>query len=591
MKTPITHRSPAPAAPPPPEPRHVWQWVVLAALVAAGVASWAMFYFDFAMPNPDFTGFREMARAIYTGTPPDTWKRMPAYPLAIGAVAAVLPLSLPYVHAGLIVNFAFSVGSLIFLYLLAHRLIGRAALVVVAALIVTPYFSLMVAQPLLEPLLGFCLILGLYLMSRGSGWAYAVGSYASLSRYEGALLIPVKWGLDMSTSPRRWARHTLMAALATLPLVLWTAFTTWAARGEGGNAYADEISGIAKLAWVKVPLMFTPWAPLGESRPIDLYPVLALAAVGLAVSLRRFPRMSLAILATFAGYTAVHIVFPVYRPRYAYPVLWVMPFYAVTGGDFLARLLWPRLRKHRVLSITLSATACVVAALWLVNGTADFGMIRNLKPWQSRPQYLLLPLVGVAALIAFSLLAVRERWVTRAALGLCLAALLYVPSLRGAEVRAREQGYFRHENIQYRLAADWLTDHLKPGEKATIPTGKFKFFQDRPPLDDAVINAPDLASRTSDAFVEELRRRGITYVVMTSMLTLPADEGHPNYARDLYWYHSMNSTPFEPFRGGRPVPGFDLIATLDVPADMVIQVEPVYIYRLQPDTPHVAPPQ
>ena len=587
MKPPLIHQPPAPAAPPAPEARRAWQWVFVAALVACGVVSWAGFYFDFAMPNPDFTGFREMARAIYAGEPPETWKRMPAYPLAFGAVAMVLPASLfpggVYLHGALIVNFVLSAASLVVLYLLAHRLIGRAAVVVVVGLLLTPYFSLMVAQPLLEPLLGLSYLLGLYLMTmrgRASGWAYAVGSYAALSRYEGALLIPVKWGVDLTTSPRRWARHTLLAALAGLPLVLWTGFTMWVGRGEGAGAYVEEVSGIAALGWAKIPLMFMPWTPLGDARLIDLVPVLGLAAVGLIVSLRRFPRMSLAIVALFVGYTAIHIVFAVYRPRYAYPVLWVVPFYAVTGGDWLVRLVWPVVARRPRLAMTLSVLAGLLAAAWLVNGWLDFGPLRRLKPWQSRPQYLFLPLAGAAAMVAFACLAVRERWVTRVALGLCLAALLWVPSLRGAAARGWEQGYFRHENLQYRLAADWLVQHLGPDEKAAVPTGKIKFFQDRPELRDAVINGPDFAADDFDAFVDELHTRGVAVVVMTSTLRLPTDDGHPNYHRDLFWYYDLNNQLFEPFRGGASVEGFELIETLDVPGEMVVQVEPVYLYRV-----------
>lgn len=558
-----------------------WEWCVLAVLIVGGLLSWARYYMSFEMPNPDFFGMVEMSQAIFGLQLPLTLKRMPGYPFALGLLAAVIPADRPFVHASMIIGLLCSAASLLVLFVLAKRLIGRAALVPVIALLGTPVFSLMVTQTMLEAFMGFLILTTFLLSSRGSQWAYATAAWATLCRQECVILVPLVWAMNLSDQPRGWLKHTGKAALAGLPLVGWELFKRWAGQRIGGaDAYVKEMAGMGwHLEWSKVWLMLEPFP---EASIIFQGPLLLLAAIGVVVGLRRWPRLALMILGFFIFYNVVHVVFSVYRLRYAYPVLFVVPLFAAAGGQWLIAGLGVVTASRPKLQIVGSVMIGLMAVAWAGNRWMDFGGF-EVMPWQHRIDFAGLPLLLMAALVITGVLAVRGPIAARAGVALGMMAFFTGPLLMAADTRAHEQGYYDNANIRHRYAVDWIETQLPLGETAATHHGySLLYWSDR--FDPAqVYNIGEFDSPDAEKFIQDVDRLGINYIIKSQTLRKPTDPSQLNYNRDVHWYHDQRAHLTEPFRDGAEVEGFELIHTIEHDAPSVVPVEPVYIYRVLRD--------
>ncbi|MEM9913344.1 MAG: hypothetical protein AAF911_00110 [Planctomycetota bacterium] len=558
-----------------------WEWAVLAVLMLGGLLSWSRYYMSFEMPNPDFFGMVDMAQAIFGLHLPSTLKRMPGYPFALGLLGTVIPTDRPMVHASMILGLACSAASLLVLFLLSKRLVGRAALIPVIALLGTPMFSLMATQTMLEAFMGLLILTTFGLASRGSQLAYVAAAWATLCRQECAILVPLVWAFNLSQQPKGWLKHTVKAVLAGLPLVGWELFKRWAGQRTGGaDAYVEELAGMGwHIEWNKVWLMLEPFP---EASIIFQGPLLLLAAIGVVVALCKWPRMALMILGFFAFYCFMHIVFSVYRLRYAYPVLFFVPLFATAGGQWIVVQLGRVTESRPKLQVIGAAVIGVMALGWAGNRCMDFGGFEVL-PWQHREDFLGLALLLLVALAVTGFLAIQGQAIARLGIALGVMAFFTGPMLLAADTRAHEQGYYDDANIRHRYAVDWLEANLKPGETAAVPRGpSLLYWCNR--FDHAqVYNISVFPSEEAEAFADDLDRLGVDYLIKTQTLREPTDPDRLNYNRDMHYYRWQRAHLTEPFRGGAEVEGFELIEVIEHDAPAVVPVEPVYIYRVLRD--------
>lgn len=582
-----------------PPPPNAVEWCVLALLIVGSMLFWLPHYAAFVMPNPDYFGFWEMARSIYEWRTPEDLKRSPVYPAMFGLLAQLLPVDRPYLHAMLILNLLCSAASLIVLYLMTRPLVGPAALVVVAAVVMSPLHALLATQPLLDPFILLTALLTLWLATRAdrvSRWAWVCAALGALTRQENAVLIPIVWALALQREPRAWLKITGLAIAAGLPLIFWTGVSLLAPSDSESAAYVDEISGMGfSLAWNKVPLLISAFP---GSRPIELLTLWPLAALGLAVSLRRWPRMSLALLGYTAFYLVVHLVFDVTRDRYVYPLAYIPLLYAVEGGRTLVMLGdgWRRSLASQEnnrgiaggLFITAAGGAALLATAWMVNGWMDFGGFEVLS-FQNRGGYLGLFLLGLAGAAVGAACATPGPWAWRGVVVLVVVSLLTVPGLRAADKRAHEQVYANQANVQHRLAADWLAEHLGPGDLAAIPWPQLLSYDDHLIDLDRIHGIGSGQADTIESLGAMLTERGIGYVLVPTMQRLPTDPDVVNYEKNVWRYHYFGAAALEPLRDGQEAPGYRLIATLPPPAEMAEPVGPLYVFAFEGDDAEASP--
>ena len=104
---------------------------LLLGLLSVGLlVYWGLQFEPFFLPNNDFPSFERTARSLAAFELPTSFQRMPIYPALMALVAPFLPEPHPYLHAALLLNIGFSLGTLWLLFLLASRAFGRGALLV-----------------------------------------------------------------------------------------------------------------------------------------------------------------------------------------------------------------------------------------------------------------------------------------------------------------------------------------------------------------------------------------------------------------------------------------------------------------------------
>jgi hypothetical protein len=549
----------------------------LAGLLLVTLIVWILQFQPFDLPNNDYPSFEVTARAFAAGELPARFQRMPILPGLMALLAPVLPGPHPYLTAALVLNLAFSLALLVALYALAERLLGRGALLVPALFSASNQFHSMGLQPLVEPSLGFFVVMAIGLCARRSPWQYAAAGAAALSRYEAALLIGVL-GLVNWLGDRAFLRHFVPAVLAGVPFLVWLALG--AVGGSGATWYVGEMEGAGFsatpnffLTALKEPLR----GLLGSGA--SGWTLFALAAgapiaLGVASGARRFPREAAAMLLTFGLAVATIVVFGIDKGRYAYAYQWIPLFFLAAG------LLWlldvstlARLARLPRAALTTAAVAAAAAALFLLQG----GTRRLID--SPAAEALALDLVWAAAALAAVALALILRARTAgpalrsAALVAALVGLLVsVPLVaEGMRVKRKEQYKILWGNHGVVLAADWVRDHARDEDRFVVLHKRHYLHRTgMPPERFAALMS--LEATSLDEVPAEMRAKGLTHLIVTWRKP-------PRQAIDDFYERKFKWFLIDPLLRGETVAGLTLVATLPLPEHL--ERPPVRIYRVE----------
>ncbi len=552
-----------------------WDWLLFGLLCLGTVAYWSLQYHPFVLPNNDYYSFERVATSLGSGELPRSFKRTPVFPLFIAGLSPAMPGPHPELHAALVLNMAFSIGSLVLLFWLASRLLGAGALLVPVLFATTAQFHSMALQPLVEPSLGFFCLLALVLFHLRSPWQYAAAAAAALSRSEASTLILVLLLVNWRFEGRFW-RHAVLAGLASIPFLAWAA--AGAVRGSGASFYLELMKG---MGWAAAPGFLVscvrePFAGWFVGGGILLVPFLVLAVaptlVGIGVGLREFRREAIAMLAFLGLSVAAIVLFGIEKPRYGYPTSWIVLFFFATGALHLLetgfRRLAPRLASRPWPPLLLAAVASWLLALglWLWY-MGRLPHLPHVAPFAADLLYLALAL----GLVLSQLWGIRRQRLWWAACFLFMALL--TPVVAGG-IASKQLGLFHiyYANYSSYLLAPWLEENLGPRDRAVLlhPT-HIRYLTDLGPerfekfLKMRAENAAELAA--------EMREKGLTHVAYTyrHRVTNPAAG---------FYYRRKKTHLAEEFRGGGEVAGFEHLATLALPE--FLDRSAVQIYRVSP---------
>jgi len=558
------------------EPARFEPWLV-ALLCVATVACWAPQFRFFFLPNNDYGTFEAVARSFSRLELPTTFQRLPLLPAGMALLAPLLPGRHALLDAALLLNLAFAVATLPLLYLLAARSLGRGALLLPVLFAGTSQFHGTGLQPLVEPSLCFFVVLAFVLFQRRSAWQYAAAAAAALSRYEAALLIGI-FALAGALEQRRLGRHAALAALAGAPFLLWLGLGTL--RGSGAAFYAADMErmGFSPAPHVFATLLketYRGWwsdAP-GPELPLFLAAAVLPTALGLGALLRRFPRETLAAVAYLLGSLLVIVALGIDKARYVEPVLWI-PLWLFVAG--LGGLATPRLRERAETLpaplVALLPAASAALALYL----GRHWLAKLLRAPEQTPLALdLLYLALLCALAAAALapplrgLSARARLAAAAAATFAFAVAL--PILAGGmEAKQGEQYKARFANYGVVVTSAWLAAHV-PSEARIVSMNRqqFGYLGEIDPT--RIVGFYELEAGDTASLAAEMRARGLTYLVATWRKPV-AQAIDRVYERKFKWFL------VDPFDEGGPVPGFEHVASLPLPAHL--GAPPVQIYRL-----------
>ena len=551
---------------------------LLLGLLSVGLlVYWALQYQPFFLPNNDFPSFERTARSLAAFELPSSFQRMPIYPALMALVALFLPEPHAHLHAALVLNIGFSLGTLWLLFLLARRAFGRGAVPVPLLFAVTTQFHSMALQPLVEPSLGFFVVLAFVLFQRRSGWQWAAAFAAALSRYEAAMLIPV-FVVAGFVEDRRFWRPVLLGALAASGLLVWAGLG--AAHGSGGSTYLDMMKGMgfeAAPGFLERSLK-EPFRGLYRSAPgpgLALFLALAVVPLGLGVArgIRTFRRETLAMIGFTAACLLVIVVFGINKARYVYPTEWIWLFFFAAGAVRAAE--WVARNAAAALSGRAARAAVVVAAALVAVAVARW-IPRLLAEEPSLPVAPDLAFGGLCLAVAttwgWRSLATRPAALGRA-VGLGLVAVL-VPLIGGGLQGKRSEAYkVRYANYGSVVAAGWLGEHLAPGERA-LALGRSHVLHLTGLEPRQIVHYGSLEAERIEDLAHEMAERDIAYAVYTWRKPLQTPS-------DGYYHEKLKAFLAEDLRAGGKVPGLEHVATLPLPAEL--GRDPVQVYRLALD--------
>lgn len=564
-----------------------WEWGLLGVLCLGCLLFWAAHYHQFLVVASDYGQIERTAKEIWAGDLPSGYKRMPGYPILIGLVAKFMSGQRPELEAALCLNIAFSIGILILLFVFARRLIGVAAFIPVMVLPAMRVFNQSAVRPLIEPYLAFFILLTFLLFSVRSRWQYLAAFAAAIGRYEAAALIAIIFVLNCVMDRKFW-RHVMLSALASTGFLTWMLLS--ALHSRSGNPYFEFLGQTGFNPVWSVPLEILResyrgvYKALGSGNGIFDVAATLLLMIGIVISFRRFKIQSIALLSFLLLYTAIHVAYGVYVSRFAHTVSWIPLLYETVGAGALLAVVWNGVTTGRRASVGYGAlTIAAAGTVWVFWKWKLVNRLVNIDARVIDPGVYLgffVFLLGLGMVFAIGLMR-RRGMAASLVLGCSLVmffGLYAAHELRGFASDARKIYYNKYETY---LAGQWLEENMKPDEKAVLflpgQVGNPNHF-----AKGQLIGWRSFRAETHEELLEELDRRGVTYVTYTYRRGKPADPDAPRYAYYMYYYTRYKVYLAEPFMGGEDLPGFEHLETIALPEWM--QYPPTQIYRFLGDS-------
>ena len=311
----------------------------------------------------------------------------------------------------------------------------------------------------------------------------------------------------------------------------------------------------------------------GPELPLFLAAAALPTALGLGRGLRRFRRETLAAVAYLTASLLVILGLGVDKARYVEPVLWI-PLWLFAAG--LGSLASPRLRERAETLpaplVALWPAVAAAAALYL----GRHWLAKLLRAPEGTPLSLDLLYLAVLCALAAAALAPALRGLSAkgrlAAAGAAATAfVLAFPILAGGmEAKQGEQYKIRFANYGVVVTSAWLAQHV-PREARIVSMGRQQFGYLGEIEPSRIVTFYELEAVDPASLAAEMRARGVSYLVATWRKPV-AQTIDRVYERKFKWFL------VDPFADGAPVPGFEHVAALPLPAHL--GVPPVQIYRL-----------
>lgn len=498
-------------------------------LFAFGAYHSILYFGQNVVPNSDFPAFFRIGEELLSLQIPSSFKLAPVLGLLQNLLSYVTWGPSRELTAGWLLNAILHPFSVVLLWLVGKRIVGRSAAWLAIIASINPWTIYLLTEPIIETTFLFFVLLTLYLILRRSRWAYLFASITTMVRYEGAALIMAAFVADVIHRQNR--RDIIKAfgysALATLPLAIWMIMTvvTW----HGGTthyfnvffskAYSKDLAepvsnrtGLGlhlKLLWqTGFQPLFIPYPGVGVSFADVVFKLSKTAGVVgfllgcvFAVLKRRWEVLILVLF--FLPYFLIHAYYPYPLTRFHSIIFWIALLIAWFGlqsaGEALARkALLPRQIRYAIY-IALSITAFA----WFAALASHFTDAAAISPVSAS-----MPYVGalVTLIIAISRVLEHRCLFTRY---LFTASLLCLVIASNQFMLVRLVGDGKQE-LEFKQLGEWFAGAGQPGEKlAVYMKGPTQLFAGKNAQNVVDFSKEDNPRKLAEA----LRERGVKYVV------------------------------------------------------------------------------
>ena len=500
-----------------------------AVLFAFGVYHSILYFGHTAVPISDFPDFFRVGKEILSLQMPSSFKLAPVLGILQNLLVFVSWGSPPELTAGWLLNAILHPFTVVLLWLVGKRIIGRSAVWFAVIASINPWTIYYLTEPIIETPFLFFILLTLYLIFRRSRWAYLAASVTTMVRYEGAALILAAFVADIihRKDRRDVIRASVYSVMASLPLVIWLTLTavTW---HEGTSHYfsvlfskeyakgfvepASSRTGLLlhiQLLWqVAFQPLFVPYpGASGEfvdtlSKLCKLTCIVGLVS-GCIFSIIRRRWEILMLLLFFVPYFVLHSYYPYPLTRFHSTIFWIALLVAWFGLQSAGGFLAGKARMPGPAALLLKTGVTIAAGVWFVNLAREFGGAATISPASVSMPYVAMLVAGV--IIAARILVEHPIHISR---HLCVASMLCLVIASNQFVLVRLVGDGKRE-IEFKMLGEWFAANGKPDEKLAVYQNDTQLFAGK--------NAPNVVgfpkADSPDELVEKLRQQGITYVV------------------------------------------------------------------------------
>jgi hypothetical protein len=520
-------------------------------LFAFGIYHSILYFGHTVVPISDFPDFFRVGKEILSLQMPSSFKLAPVVGILQNLLVFVSWGSSPELMAGHLLNAILHPFTVVLLWLVGKRIIGRSAVWFALIASINPWTIYYMTEPIIEAPFLFFILLTLYLIFCRSRWAYLAASVTTMVRYEGAALILGAFVADIIH--RKDRRDVIWAAayssLAFLPLAIWLILTavTWKGGGshyfnvffskEYAKGFVEPVSGRTglllhiQLLWqVAFQPLFVPYPGAG-SEFIDTFLKLGelTCIVGLisgcifsiirrrlvsAEAMKELQKEQggravagweiLMLLLFFVPYFVLHAYYPYPLTRFHSTIFWIALLVAWFGLQSIGGFLADKARLPWQATLALKIGVTIAAGLWFINLIPSFGEAASISSASTSMPYVAMLVVGI--IIASRALVQHPIQVSR---HLCAASMLCLVIASNQFILVRLVGDGKRET-EFKQLGEWFAANGKTDEKlAVYNNGPTQLFAGK--------NAPNVTgfpkADSPEDLVEKLRQMGTTYVV------------------------------------------------------------------------------
>jgi hypothetical protein len=504
-------------------------------LLGLGIYESVVYFGHQVVPNPDFTGFTSIARRLVSFGLPGSYKRLPVLGLLQIAISSLFDGQHPDLTAGWLLNAVLHPFNIVLVWLIGRRLVGKSAVWVAVIAAINPWTLQMLTEPIVETTLLFFILLTFYFILRRSSWAYLFASVASMTRYEGAILIMLAFLLDMiySENARKRVWAFVRASAASVPLGLWMlgTFLNWSTEGKGhylkdlgartgGKVVFLEFIDLTWRTGISPLFMLKPDAAKDSFNTLFALSKLITAASFTFGLIYGFIKRNWYVPAMFIFvllYLIVHAFQASLIGRHGVAVYWIVLLICLYGFQNLWVLINKNNRIPTALIVSAQVIISILVVLWLAQLVPFLPKIKRVSPHSAYIPYV--AACAVALIFILNRLAYRSRFCLRDVLVSSLVCLIIV-SNQFTLVNVLRTGL---RDVEFKMLADWYAQNIRgAGKLVSTQPGLLRTYA--PKYKDQFVHIVSIDANSPIEFVEDCYKNDITYVTWSTRLGLKPND-------------------------------------------------------------------
>ena len=521
-----------------------------------------LYYFNyFYVPNSDFFAFNILAQGWLNFNLPENYARLPLYPWIIGIGSLIFHNNQSAVLYFIeIFNLLLSIVSLYLIYLISSRFLKNLAFLVVFLVAINPLSVFLTSQPFLETLLLTTILSSIYLDLKDNNKRSFFAFLASMTRYEGFLLIPILVLKDLVYSKRKLL-SVILGFLSSVGMIIWMILSYL--KSPGPNPYIQAAMtmkpvGPEFIITIANELISFIHPDFQSIKGIIVFISLAfffiLMVIGFVWFLKKSIREIFTILLFLISYIAMHMVFSYNLTRFVYPVLWILILLTMGGLEYISNFVNEKnwlynLNKKANMDPFLRSGFYIFSVLTFLTVIYFFTMLNGYF-------IFVLYIIFIMSIISFISSIFEGR--NFKSLFLISSIVLIFGVFTGFSIYGTQQlmESEKYTKAEFRFVGEWYLQNAKSNDKILMTEPWIASYYSDLSYEKHFLASYDLKCNSSDCFISELREKNITYVVWDSFFDRISNSS-------LYYnYYKINL--FSGLSGGKNTENFELVKQIEI---------------------------